>query len=80
MFVSKAGVDYEESSGSITFQPDEHTKFIIVAITEDDVLENAESFSVALSSSGSDVTLGVDQMEVFILNNDGLPLYFYNEQ
>ena len=77
---SKAGADYEESSGSITFQPDEHTKFIIVAITEDAVLENAESFSVALSSSGSDATLGIDMMEVFILNNDGSSLYFYNEK
>ena len=44
------------------------------------MLENAESFSVALSSSGSDVTLGIDQMEVFILDNDGSPLYFHNEQ
>ena len=46
-----AGVDYEETSGTLEFAPGETKKTITVAIIDDDVEDSGETFKVRLSNA-----------------------------
>ena len=71
-----AGVDYVATSGTLTFNPGETNKFIIVKANGDNDIEPEENFFVNLSSaSSSDVTIATvtianDTGEGLISNDD----------
>jgi uncharacterized delta-60 repeat protein len=47
---AKAGQDYVEAKGSLTFQPGETDKLVSIALVNDSVKESTESFQVSLSN------------------------------
>lgn len=69
-----AGVDFSNSSLSneITFFPGEVSRCANVMITDDNVLEVSEIFSVQVSANDSGVVIGSpSSASVMILDNDG---------
>ena len=64
-----AGVDYEETSGTLTFTPETTEQTIRVAILDDDVDEPAETFTIALSAAVN-ATIGSGQATGVILDDD----------
>jgi hypothetical protein len=65
-----AGSDFPSTSGTFTFAPNELTKYVDVAITDDTLVEGNETFSFALSSPNG-VTLGSpSSVTVTIVDND----------
>ncbi|RYD77137.1 MAG: hypothetical protein EOP84_15935, partial [Verrucomicrobiaceae bacterium] len=68
---ASAGVDYTVASGVVTFADGETSKTITIPLTNDLLVENAESFTVTLSSPTGGATLGdVSSTEVTISDND----------
>ena len=67
-----AGSDYEASSGSLSFAPGETSKTITVAITNDNLFEGNETFSVNLSNPDN-ATIVDAQGTGTIIDNDGVP-------
>ncbi|WP_198000435.1 Calx-beta domain-containing protein [Gimesia alba] len=68
-----AGEDYQATSGTLTFNPGEQSKTIIVDLINSDLLEVDKTFLVNLSNlqnSGLDVILPDSQAEVTILDSD----------
>ena len=55
----------------VTFEAGSTQTTVSVPITDDNVVENEETFTAVLSSSESDVTIGDDTATVTIIDNDG---------
>jgi subtilisin family serine protease len=68
-----ADSDYQTASGSLTFNPNETSKQILVSVIGDTVAEADETFSVNLSSPVG-ATLSRAQASGTILNDDASPL------
>ncbi|MXV53368.1 hypothetical protein GS399_20615, partial [Pedobacter sp. HMF7647] len=69
-----AGSDYTAASGSVTFaanSPAGTKKTIDVAITDDNVVESSEDFTMSLGTvSGGPVTIGTATATATITDND----------
>jgi subtilisin family serine protease len=70
--VAAPGIDYEETSGSVTFGPGETTKTLTIPILPDRLVEGNESFTVTLSLPvNSAALLGAPSSAVVtIVDND----------
>ena len=69
-----AGSDYTAAtSQTLTFAATDTVKTVSVPLINDDVLEDAETFRLVLSSPSSNAELGDGQASVLILDDDGLP-------
>ena len=69
---AQAGQDYTAVSGTLTFEPNEQTKTISVALLDDNSDEPAESLSVILSVS-TNAEISDDAATGTITDNDGPP-------
>ena len=67
-----AGQDYDAASGTVTFSPNETEKTISIAIIDDALDENEESFVVTLSNA-SHGNIQENAAIVTITDNDGAP-------
>jgi len=67
------GSDYTATSGTLTFNPDETSKTVNVAVIGDNVHEPDETFTVNLSNAAN-ATIDVSQGTGTILNDDNLPI------
>ena len=65
---AKAGKDYTEKTGTVTFGPGETTKQIKIAISADTIKEGDEAFSVALSNA-SGAALGAPRTETVTIQD-----------
>ena len=63
--------DYQATSGTLTFNPGETSKTIVVTVVNDTVVEPDETFFVNLSSA-SGAALAVSRATGTIVNDDGL--------
>jgi hypothetical protein len=68
-----ADVDYQSSSGTITFNPGVTSQTITVNIIGDTINEPNERFFVVLSDASPNATIAVGQAEGIIVNDDGPP-------
>ncbi len=65
--------DYSTSSGTVTFLDGESSKTITIALSDDNTLEDPESFSIVLSNPDAGAELGVIKtLSVNIEDNDTL--------
>ena len=69
--VTANNIDFSSVSGSLTFAPGETTKSVSVAITNDTVAENLESFTLGLSSVVN-ASIETPLVTVEIVDNDTL--------
>ena len=67
-----AGEDYQASNGTLTFNPGETSKTIVVPIKSDLINENDETFGVRLSDP-TNATIAVSQGTATIEDNDSIP-------
>ena len=67
------GSDLVGSAGRVTFAPGETTKTFTIFITDDAIVEGAESFSVALTAEGEAVVGDRSTLAVTISDNDNDP-------
>ncbi len=65
-----AGQDYTSTNGTITFEPGEVDKSITVLITDDQLLENSETFTVNLSNPSANASLVSATATVTISDDD----------
>ena len=66
-----ASSDFTSTPITVTFMSGQTTATAEVRITDDSDVENTEDFSAALSSTDTNVMLGVDTANISILDNDG---------
>lgn len=69
-----AGEDYTATSGTLTFNSGETTKFIPITILPDNVQENTEQFAVRLTSP-TVATIADDEGVGTIMNDDAGPVF-----
>lgn len=70
-YTATAGVDYVASMGTLTFNPGETNKAMIVPLINDGVREISKFFHVGLSNAGGGAVLGVRKIvSVTIFDND----------
>ena len=62
--------DYESKTGTVTFQPGEQTKQIVVIVLGDSRIEADETFFVNLTSSSSNAEIVDDQALATAINDD----------
>jgi hypothetical protein len=68
-----AGSDYTTTSGTLTFTSTQTSQTVNVPTIDDSIVENAETFSMALSSPTGGSTLGTPSSATATINdNDGL--------
>lgn len=68
-----AGSDYAASSGTLTFNPGEVRKTIMIPLIDDATPESSETFTVDLGVTSSNAQLGSpDSSMVTIVDNDGV--------
>ena len=65
-----SGSDYVGKSGTLTFSPNQTSQTITVNLSDDNLVENSESFFVNLSNPSVNATLADDQGIVTIEDND----------
>ncbi len=65
-----AGFDYNSIEASLSFSSTLIRRCVNIPVSMDDLVENSESFTVELSSSSDDVTLGTSMAAVFIVDSD----------
>jgi hypothetical protein len=68
-----AGDDFEVLSGTVTFEPGETSKSILVNIPNDTVYEGSESFTATLSNPTGGATLGTNVGTVTITDEGDAP-------
>ena len=69
-----AGSDYIAATDEpLTFAAGEEAKTVSVPLVNDDVVEDAETFRLVLSSPSSNAELGGDEASMLIRDDDGLP-------
>ena len=73
-----AGADYTAASGTLTFSPGQTTKFIDVSITNDDLNESDETFTVTISNAVN-ATIADATATGTILNDDAVPSLVVND-
>src|SRR5262249_24922806 len=73
---AKAGVDYTETSGVVTFIAGELSKTIDIPTLNDTVDEDNETFTVVLSNLPPDVTLGNPSTTTVTITDDDPPPKF----
>ncbi|HUW81944.1 MAG TPA: Calx-beta domain-containing protein, partial [Phycisphaerae bacterium] len=67
------GVDYTLAAGTLTFDPNDVSKTIDIAIVDDGLVESDETVEVTLSNP-TNATLGVNTVHTYTINdNDALP-------
>lgn len=65
------GVDYQRSSGTLTFAVGELKKIITIPIFNDGVLNGSRSFNISLSNAVSSIGLGpIQNAQISIVDND----------
>ena len=71
---ARSNADYEALSAVFEFQPSRsatrHSHCFNVSIRDDDILEDAESFTVSLSTSIDGMDVGIATAQVDIVDND----------
>ena len=67
---AEAGMDYTETSGTLTFNAGETSKTVRVSITDDDVEDSGETFTLTLSNP-SGAAFGDAEATATILNDEG---------
>lgn len=75
---AKAGADFVNKSGTITFNPGETSKTVSVAVKGDLLNEDNENFFVNLSGA-TNATIGDSQAVGTIIDNDPLPSVSVND-
>ena len=68
--VSPAGSDYRAITTTLTFSVSMPTQVVTIPILEDSIVENMESFTVALATNDRAVTLRLQTATVSIRDND----------
>ena len=68
---AEAGADYTSKSGTLTFSAGSWTETIEVPVTDDTAVEDAETFTVTLSTP-SNATIGIGTGTGTITDNDGV--------
>lgn len=66
-----AGADFVQSSGTLTFAPNETSKEILVPVCDDVALEGAEFVDLSLVNPGSGVVASNPRARLVIADNDG---------
>ena len=69
---SGANTDFTASSVTLTFDPSSNLECIDIPVTNDDDIENDESFLVGLMTDDPDVTLDPRDGDVLIVDDDGI--------
>ena len=69
--IAKGGVDFNPTSGQLTFTPNNGMLSFPVTILEDNAAEGLEDFLLQLTTSEQRVTLDPAQMIVEITDQDG---------
>jgi len=69
------GSDFNSASGSLTFNPGEVSKSVVVSVIGDTTVESNETFTVGLSSA-SGASIATSQATVTIVNDDSTPTTF----
>ena len=69
---AKAGTDYTATSGTLTFAAGETSETVSVALVDDDISEDTETFRLVLSGPSSNARLGEDTATGTILDDDDL--------
>ena len=64
-----AGIDYTDTSGSLSFAPGDRSKTVSVSITDDNVDENSEAFTFTLSNPNN-ASISDNEATVTITDND----------
>lgn len=73
---SAASADYLPRIEGVSFHPSElPERCITISVVEDEIVENDETFSIALSSSDSTVTFNSTQATVTILDDEDSKLH-----
>lgn len=67
---SPAGLDYSAITTTLTFSVSMATQVVTIPIRDDLVVENRESFTVALATNDRAVTLRLQSATVYITDND----------
>ncbi|UCF95114.1 MAG: hypothetical protein JSW39_13505, partial [Desulfobacterales bacterium] len=70
---AKVGVDYIESSGTLTFEPGETTQAIIVSLVDDGLQEGNKLFKISLSNAGGGALLGLPSSADITIFDDENP-------
>ena len=71
---AKSGLDYDETSGVLTFAPGDEEKTISIKITNDNIKENDENLFLTLSNPTGGAILGtLAEAEIVIQDNEGDP-------
>ena len=69
-----AGADYAAAtSQTLTFLAGSITETVTVPLVNDDIIEDAETFRLVLSSPSSNAEIGDGEATVLVLDDDGLP-------
>ncbi|XP_028399458.1 uncharacterized protein LOC114522881 [Dendronephthya gigantea] len=71
-----AASDFTAVDSTVTFQPSESKKLVSVFITNDDLIENDETFLLRLSTDDNQVKINDNQMTIKILDNDEAAIRF----
>ena len=67
---SPAGIDYEALNTTLTFNVSIPTQVVTIPILDDQIVENFESFDVALTTFETAVTLKLQTASVTITDDD----------
>ena len=70
---AEAGLDYEQTEGTLTFEPDETRKWIEVRVLDDDHDEGVETMTLTLSNPSSAAVLVDATATGTITNSDPMP-------
>ena len=68
--ISPAGLDYDAVTTTLTFDVSMPTQVVTIPIRDDMIVENTESFTVALATNDTAVTLRLQTATVSIRDND----------
>ena len=68
--ISPAGLDYDAVTTTLTFNVSMPTQVVTIPIRDDMIVENTESFTVALATNDTAVTLRLQTATVSIRDND----------
>lgn len=68
--ISPAGSDYDAVTTTLTFDVSMPTQVVTIPIRDDMIVENTESFTVALATNDTAVTLRLQTATVFIRDDN----------
>ncbi len=77
---ARAGQDYSETGGTLTFAPNETSKTFPVTILRDELVEGNEYFSVILRNPDSGTTLGSPARNELQINANEVNLFTFEQQ